>query len=375
MSATSAPGSLSALLRDSIARHAMAGRTALVGAFGEVSYAQLGASIDGFAAAVEEWSLRRGELVGIVAGRSPDAVAVFFALMQAGACPCFIEPRLAPDAVLVRMRAVGMTRLVVDSGNQAIAAPIASGGMDVREMPRSAAGMGRGGVALSPSDLAMMQFTSGSTGQPKGVLLTHGNLVCNAMGVIAYTKLTPEDRLLHVMPLHHTNGVNNQLIVPFIAGASVALVERFRAEEVEDEVARYRPTYMTGVPTMYSRIIPHLRSGKRSSLRFLRCGSAPITVELHRQIEDAFGVPLVISYGLSEATCTSTMTCASSSRAPRKKSRPAARGRSASPARASCAATSARAGSSRFATGGCAAATSGASTPTAISRSRAASRT
>jgi acyl-CoA synthetase (AMP-forming)/AMP-acid ligase II len=154
----------------------------------------------------------------------------------------------------------------------------------------------------------MMQFTSGSTGQPKGVLLTHANLQCNARGVIGHTRLSPDDRLLHVMPLYHTNGVNNQLAAPFIAGASVALVERFRAEEIEDQVARYRPTYMTGVPTMYSRIVPHLKDpAKRASLRFLRCGSAPITVELHKQIEGAFGVPLVISYGLSEATCTSTM--------------------------------------------------------------------
>jgi len=96
--------------------------------------------------------------------------------------------------------------------------------------------------------------------------------------------------------------------VPFLAGATVILIERFKAEEVAGQVARYRATYMTGVPTMYSRILPHL--GDRSqlaTLRFLRCGSAPITVALHEQIEAAFGVPLVVSYGLSEATCTSTM--------------------------------------------------------------------
>ena len=67
-------------------------------------------------------------------------------------------------------------------------------------------------------------------------------------------------------------------------------------------------TYLTGVPTMYSRMLPHLRDPeRRRSLRFLRCGSAPISVPLHQRIEAAFGVPLVVSYGLSEATCTSTM--------------------------------------------------------------------
>jgi acyl-CoA synthetase (AMP-forming)/AMP-acid ligase II len=110
------------------------------------------------------------------------------------------------------------------------------------------------------------------------------------------------------MPLHHTNGINNQLVAPFIAGASVVLAAKFRAEEIEAQIDEYGVTYMTGVPTMYSRIIPHLRDRARlNSLRMLRCGSAPITVALHEQIEAAFGVPLVVSYGLSEATCTSTM--------------------------------------------------------------------
>jgi acyl-CoA synthetase (AMP-forming)/AMP-acid ligase II len=139
--------------------------------------------------------------------------------------------------------------------------------MDVRQL--GATQGAADAVALSGDDLAMMQFTSGSTGQPKGVLLTHANLLCNALGVIGHTGLSPQDRLLHVMPLYHTNGVNNQLVAPFIAGASVALVERFRAEDTEEQIARYRPTYMTGVPTMYARIVPHLRI--RRSAR--RCAS------------------------------------------------------------------------------------------------------
>jgi len=306
MSTAGGARSLSELVRGSIARHAAAGRIALAGSFGEVSYAALGASIDAVAAAAGEWKTGRGELVGIIAGRSPESVAMFFGLMQAGACPCFIEPRLAADAVLARMNAVGMKRLAVDRENAGVAAAIEAGGMHVRQL--GATQGAADAVALSGDDLAMMQFTSGSTGQPKGVLLTHANLLCNALGVIGHTGLSPQDRLLHVMPLYHTNGVNNQLVAPFIAGASVALVERFRAEDTEEQIARYRPTYMTGVPTMYARIVPHLKdSAKRASLRFLRCGSAPITVDLHRRIEAAFGVPLVVSYGLSEATCTSTM--------------------------------------------------------------------
>jgi acyl-CoA synthetase (AMP-forming)/AMP-acid ligase II len=305
------PRSLSRLLRESIAAHAVAGRAALVGKFGAVSYQRLGELIDGFATATSAWGVARGELVGICAGRSPETVALFFGLMQAGACPCVMEPRLAAQSVVLRMRSVGMKRLVVDRENMPLGHEVAA-----QRLAVGLAELGSGpppraprSMSLAREDLAMMQFTSGSTGQPKGVPLTHANLLCNAEGIIAHTALTPRDRLLHVMPLHHTNAINNQLIAPFIAGASVAFVERFRAEDIERQVAEYGVTYMTGVPTMYARTIPHLTQDTRmrSTLKFLRCGSAPITVELHERIEAAFGVPLVVSYGLSEATCTSTM--------------------------------------------------------------------
>jgi acyl-coenzyme A synthetase/AMP-(fatty) acid ligase len=131
----------------------------------------------------------------------------------------------------------------------------------------------------------MMLFTSGSTGASKGVVLSHGNLDCNARGVIAMTGLTREDRLLHIMPIYHANGINNQLIAPLLVGATVILADRFRPEHLCMLLERYSVTYMTGTPTHYSRALPFLQKPMSAkvlrSLRFLRCGSAPITPELH----------------------------------------------------------------------------------------------
>lgn len=302
--------SLSQLLRDAIARHAAAGRTALLGPSESTSYAQLGAQVDGYASAMR--GVPRGEPVGILTPRSAESVALFFGIMQAGGCPCFMEPGHETDAVVRRMRAVGMRRIVLEDESQSMTFDLEHAGLHTHrlaDLSSLTAGSERGVVeSLTTSDRAMLLFTSGSTGQPKGVPLTHGNLRCHADGIITHTSLTTADRLLHVMPLHHTNGVNNQLIAPFLAGASVALVRQFQAEDIEDQIGEYAATYMTGVPTMYSRVLPYLRDrATRRSLKFLRCGSAPITVQLHEQIEAAFGVPLVVSYGLSEATCTSTM--------------------------------------------------------------------
>jgi len=279
-------------LREALVRHAAAGRTALILAESgrKIGYAELQASFDAYASGAH--ALERGQFAGILAPRGPEAIAAFFGLMQAGLCPCVMEPKLTPEITADRMASVGM-RLLYEG--EAALATLKRPGIPSDYQP-------------GPDDAAMMLFTSGSTGRPKGVVLTHANLACNAHGVLAMTGVTPQDRLLHVMPLHHTNGVNNQLIVPFLAGATVVLAERFEADRVPGLIETFGITYMTGVPTMYSRLLPHL-AGRAPfpSLRFLRCGSAPITPELHREIEAAFGCQLVVSYGLSEATCTSTM--------------------------------------------------------------------
>ena len=303
--------SLSGVLRDRIGFHARAGRTALLGVTRTTSYAELGARIDRHASA---FRVARGELVGVPASRSADSVARFFGIMQAGGCPCFVEPGLTAEALLPRAHAVGLRRIVLEEESEGMARDLEHGGVlvhraaDLLRESRKSAGTRVIRESVGPADLAMMQFTSGSTGPARGALLTHGNLLPHAAGIIERTALTAADRLLHVMPLHHTNGVNNQLIAPLLVGATVVLAERFRAEDVEDQIAAHGVTYLTGVPTMYSRMLPHLRDQARlRSLRFLRCGSAPVTVRLHEEVEAAVGVPLVVSYGLSEATCTSTM--------------------------------------------------------------------
>ena len=294
------------LLRDALDRHATAGRVALEGPGGPIGYAALRDRVDQAGAAVQGWLGGRGDPVGIIGPRGLQSISAYLGAMLAGACPCFVEPKLSPEMQVQRMVAVGMRDLMLDRA----VAPDTDGlvAAGIRLHPLDGHAQYRlGDTALQPHDRAMMLFTSGSTGQPKGVVLSHANLACNARGVIARTGLTEGDRLLHVMPLFHTNGINNQLIAPFLAGATVILLDRFAAEEMPGMVRHFRPTYMTGVPTIYARMLPHARPHDLASLRFLRCGSAPITVQLHERIEAGFGRPLIVSYGLSEATCTSTM--------------------------------------------------------------------
>lgn len=246
----------------------------------------------------------RGDAVAILGGRSLDAICGFFAAIFAGGMPCLPEPRLPPAQISARLAFARARWLVVGDG---FSPPPGSAAR-----PLALADLSNGrpatGPELGPDDDALLLFTSGSTGASKAVLLSHRNLIANADGIADRTAITPKDRLLHVMPLHHTNGINNQIIAPLLHGAAVTLSDQFRAESFFPELAAARPTYFTGVPTMFSRLLDHSPSKDAlAALRFARCGSAPITEAMHRRIEVHLGVPLVVSYGLSEATCTSTM--------------------------------------------------------------------
>ncbi|KXJ66739.1 acid--CoA ligase [Achromobacter xylosoxidans] len=286
-----------------------AARPALVTAEETVTYADLRRRVGQAAGGLRAAGVAPGDYVGVAMERSLAQVLAILGVMAAGACPCPLEPRLSVEETARRVAAVGLTWMLADSGNAATARGCglpAARVLDAAKIVQG--GQDWSGADVAPQAPGLLLFTSGSTGNPKGVLLSHRGIVNNARGVLAHTGLTPGDRLLHVMPLHHTNALNNQIFTPLLAGASVALAGRFRAQDMPGLLAAFRPTIITGVPTMYARMLElTFDPDSLAGLRFARCGSAPITEALHRRIEAFLGCPLVVSYGLSEATCTSTM--------------------------------------------------------------------
>ena len=282
--------------------------TALVSDNAQLTYPELFTRVGTLAGQLSAAGIAWGDRVAIAMERSVELVVTLLGVMAAGACPCVLEPRLGPEETARRFAMTHMRWLLLDATHAAdpsLDALPSVTRLDVGALP--AAGP-YWALSTPPSAPAFLLFTSGSSGKPKGVLQSHQGLRLNTLGVIEHTGLTSQDRLLHVMPLYHTNGVNNQILAPLLAGATVILADRFKADLMPDLFARYRPSFTTGVPTMYSRMLAvDFPPEALSSLRMLRCGSAPITEELFRRIEAKFGIPLVLSYGLSEATCTSTM--------------------------------------------------------------------
>ena len=269
-----------------------------------ISYGQLYTLVSQLAGRLRAAGMGEQMRVAINMERGLDAVITLLAVMVAGACPCPLEPGLSPTERMLRLQNGGLTWLLSDDLARD------AGTDDVRVINPLTLGDAQPYWAsrVSPSSPALMLFTSGSTGKPKGVLESHLGVLNNARGVIDMTELTANDILLHVMPIYHTNGLNNQLFSPLAVGACIYFAPRFSAQAMPQLMATVGPTIITGVPTMYSRMLTHpLPADAVRNLRLARCGSAPITTELHKKIENYLGQPLVISYGLSEATCTSTM--------------------------------------------------------------------
>ncbi|WP_319801887.1 long-chain-fatty-acid--CoA ligase [Azospirillum canadense] len=162
-------------------------------------------------------------------------------------------------------------------------------------------------VPIDPRrDVAVLQYTGGTTGVPKGAMLTHANLVANARQVAAwFPGMAPgRERMLAVLPFFHVFAMTVVLNMGLAAGAELILLPRFEAAQVLKTIARRKPTLVPGVPTMYKALLGHPDVARRpmTSIRYCISGGAPLPMELKRQFEQATGCVLVEGYGLSEAS-------------------------------------------------------------------------
>ncbi len=152
---------------------------------------------------------------------------------------------------------------------------------------------------------AMLMYTSGTTGEPKGVLLSHWNMVFAGRTVAAAQALTSDDRVLSALPLYHINGQCIATVSPVVSGGSIVLPHRFSASQWWPLVERYRPTWLNLVPTIVAYLLngPDLTPSQAAAcraIRFARSASAPLPVEQQRAFETRFGMSIIEAMGLTE---------------------------------------------------------------------------
>ncbi|MDX6474091.1 MAG: long-chain acyl-CoA synthetase [Gaiellaceae bacterium] len=164
-------------------------------------------------------------------------------------------------------------------------------------------------VAVAPDALAHLVYTSGTTGRPKGAMLSHGNYMADIRMFAELLPLARGDVLGMVLPLFHVNAQMVTTMLPMLIGAQAAMWDRFSASEFWTKVAEFEPVTFSAVPTMLAALLnaPGADEAETNTLRFVICGAAPLSPGLFRRFEDKFGVAILEGYGLTEGACTSTL--------------------------------------------------------------------
>src|SRR5256886_14731786 len=307
-----------ALLRD-------AGRPALVAGEMALSHDELRSAAGESARRLKEIGVTQETHVALFAENSGAWIVAYLGLHRRGATVVVMNPAFKAaeaeqilsdseaavvlvdagrqsliDALRPRLKALHQTARVEEIGS--VPSPDASPSPSplVARSPSPLVGEGQGGGALTPEDPALLLYTSGTTGRPKGALLDHGNLLAQGRGVVEAWRWTAEDRLVLALPLFHVHGLAIALNGSLIAGGCAALVP-FTPENVVREL-RAGGTMFFGVPAMYQRLCDYLDRNPADlrQVRLFVAGSAPLPAALFERCERILGQPVLERYGITE---------------------------------------------------------------------------
>ena len=292
-----------------------------------VTYGELRQKCRALEALLQASGVGAGEVVSFMLPNGIAAATLFVGAMYSGRV---VSPLnlIAQDALLGHVLAHSDTRMVFASADLSdrIAELTGKCGRSVAIRVTDVDDPGFVDEPSTPAPIeaespALLMYTSGTTGVPKGALLSHRNLIHAAEAVVAGHHLTTSDRVLSSLPLYHVNGQCIATLSPLLSGGSAIMPHRFSASQWWRLVERYQPTWLNMVPTIVSYLLsgPDLtaqQSAACRALRFGRSASAPLPPEQHRAFEMRFGVSIVEAMGLTE--CASVAFANPLDRAQRK---------------------------------------------------------
>ena len=263
------------------------------------------AELDEASGRVAAWLARRvrpGDRVLLAAGASIGFVRCYLGALRAGAVVVLANPGYT---------AAELGHLVADSGavlafaDREPARRLAGLGSgletaDVRELPADVRPVDA--VAARPDQVALLAYTSGTTGRPKGVPLTHRQVTVSIRAVMAAWRWQPDDVLVHALPLYHQHGLGG-LHAALIAGGTVHIRSKFSAESLVRAAADTRASVLFAVPTIYQALAdsPAALAGGLRGLRLAVCGSAPLSPSLAARLPAVLGRLPVVRYGTTES--------------------------------------------------------------------------
>ncbi|BCJ86984.1 long-chain-fatty-acid--CoA ligase [Effusibacillus dendaii] len=292
----------------------------------EIDYKTLFFTVDRFAAALAEAGIGEGDRVAIMLPNCPHYVIAYYGILRAGAVVVQISPMSVPREVEHYVQDSGAKAIVVFAPllpvvmNSSVAddlvkkivvelPPVGTsyegGAVNFESFVKSAAGPVPQPNTVS-DDVAVLQYTGGTTGRAKGAMLTHRNVVANALqsSLLMVSEDVEQERILSVIPLFHVYAMTTTMNMGILTGSQLIMLPRFEIEEVLNTIKQTKPTLFPGVPTMYIAINAHPKAQEYGvdSIRVCISGSAPLPVEVIKEFEVKTKGTVIEGYGLSEAS-------------------------------------------------------------------------
>ncbi|MFD0067488.1 long-chain fatty acid--CoA ligase [Streptomyces sp. NPDC056690] len=276
-----------------------------------ITYAELDERSARAATLLRSQGVRQGDRVALMLPNVPEFVVLYYGALRAGAVVVPMNPLLKTRETEFHLADSGAVWLFEwhQAPGEGAQGAAAAGVRHAAVEPVAFAATLAGHEPLAEvadtdgEDMAVLLYTSGTTGRPKGAVLSHAGLRHNTeVNSIHIQRMTPEDVVVGCLPLFHIFGQICTMSAAVRSGASLVLIPRFDPQAVLDAIARERATVFEGVPTMYAALLHHSSRADVSTLRMCISGGASLPVEILHGFEQRFDCPVLEGFGMSETS-------------------------------------------------------------------------
>ncbi len=289
------------------------------------TYAQYNLQVEHLAAGLAQHGIGKGDAVALLMDNRPHFVSAYYAILRVGAVVVPMNPIYTAREISFILSNSKAKAAIALSALQPVLTPMKDQIEDlqlliytesigneitidqlVQEGQESEAGYAE--TERNEDDLAVILYTSGTTGQPKGAMLSHRNMASNAEAMGMLFELVPEDRMVAVLPMFHVFCMTVCMNGPIRTGAAIIIVPKFHPADVLQTIREQKATCFAGVPTMYNYLLqlPTATKEDFSSIRIYCSGGASMPVELLHKFEAKYDAKVLEGYGLSEAAPATT---------------------------------------------------------------------
>jgi long-chain acyl-CoA synthetase len=275
----------------------------------QVAYGELACKAEGLAAVLA--ASTKAPAIAVYLPTGVGFVTSAYAIWRAGKALVPLNLLLPPATLALVLQDAGVDTIITSEKMAPALAELSVKLILLEELARAAAAGQtppmqalEGATLAAPEELAILLYTSGTTGMPKGVRLTHSNVYTNIMDCLRTFEIAPGEVIIGVLPLFHTFALTATMGIPLHSGGTFVTHMRFNPEATLESIQQHKVTLLIAVPTMY-RVLTQLQRMKPfdvSSLKYALAGGEPLPPRIEREFEEVFGIELLQGYGLTETS-------------------------------------------------------------------------